>query len=260
MDSTVTVGLFSAVVAVVLVSLIGSVVFWISLSQLTRCMPVLIAVAVGVLLGDAFLHLIPDAMDMAPTSGSSVAPWVLIGILSFVFLERYLQWRHDHAPTTIEGKYEKIEPFANMNLVGDGAHNFIDGILIASSYIADPTLGLATTIAIILHEIPQEISDIAILIQGGYSQRKAVLLNCLCATACIPGALITVFFSQIIELNLSAMLAFTAGGFIYIATSDLVPLLRSDQCSASIPTQFTSTMVGIISMQAILWWESITLF
>ena len=82
MDSTVTVGLFSALVAVVLVSLIGSVVFWISLSQLTRCMPVLIAVAVGVLLGDAFLHLIPDAMDMAPTSGSSVAPWVLIGILS----------------------------------------------------------------------------------------------------------------------------------------------------------------------------------
>ena len=223
-------------------------------------MPVLIAVAVGVLLGDAFLHLIPDAMDMAPTSGSSVAPWVLIGILSFVFLERYLQWRHDHAPTTIEGKHEKIEPFANMNLVGDGAHNFIDGILIASSFIADPTLGLATTIAIILHEIPQEISDIAILIQGGYSQRKAVLLNCLCATACIPGALITVYFSQIMELNLSAMLAFTAGGFIYIATSDLVPLLRSDQCSASIPTQFTSTMVGIISMQAILWWESITLF
>ena len=260
MDSTVTVGLFSAVVAVVLVSLIGSVVFWISLSQLTRCMPVLIAVAVGVLLGDAFLHLIPDAMDMAPTSGSSVAAWVLIGILSFVFLERYLQWRHDHAPTTIEGKNEKIAPVANMNLVGDGAHNFIDGILIASSYIADPTLGLATTIAIILHEKPQEISDIAILIQGGYSQRKAVLLNCLCATACIPGALITVFFSQIIELNLSAMLAFTAGGFIYIATSDLVPLLRSDQCSASIPTQFTSTMVGIISMQAILWWESITLF
>ena len=260
MDSTVTIGLFSAVIEVVLVSLIGSVVFWISLSQLTRCMPVLIAVAVGVLLGDAFLHLIPDAMDMAPTSGSSVAPWVLIGILSFVFLERYLQWRHDHAPTTIEGKNEQIAPFANMNLVGDGAHNFIDGILIASSYIADPTLGLATTIAIILHEIPQEISDIAILIQGGYSQRKAVLLNCLCATACIPGALITVFFSQIIELNLSAMLAFTAGGFIYIATSDLVPLLRSDQCSASIPPQFTSTMVGIISMQAILWWESITLF
>ena len=260
MDPTVTLGLFYAVIAVVLVSLIGSVVFWISLSQLKRCMPVLIAVAVGVLLGDAFLHLIPDAMDMAPTSGSSVAPWVLIGILSFVFLERYLQWRHDHAPTTIEGKNEKIEPFANMNLVGDGAHNFIDGILIASSFIADPTLGLATTIAIILHEIPQEISDIAILIQGGYSQRKAVLLNCLCATACIPGALITVYFSQIMELNLSAMLAFTAGGFIYIATSDLVPLLRSDQCSASIPTQFTSTMVGIISMQAILWWESITLF
>ena len=249
-----------ASVAVVLVSLIGSFVFCLNQGQLNRYMPTLIAVAVGVLLGDAFLHLIPDAIAMTPTSGSSVAPWVLVGILSFAFIERYLQWRHDHAPIVVKEEEEQIETFANMNLVGDSAHNFVDGILIASSFIADPTLGLATTFAIILHEIPQEISDIAILIQGGYSKQKAVLLNFLCATTCIPGALITVYFAQIMELNLSAMLAFTAGGFIYIATSDLMPLLRSDECSASILTQFTSTMVGIASMQAILWWESISFF
>ncbi len=269
MDVTVTLLILLGAAAVVLVSLIGALVFYVSESRLKRWMPLLIAVAVGVLLGDAFLHLIPDAMEMAPSSESSVALWVLIGVLSFVFLESCLQWRHDHATINApkdqgekdqgEKDREEIASFARMNLCGDGAHNFVDGVLIASSFLADPALGLATTIAIVLHEVPQEISDIAVLIQGGFSRRNAVLLNVLCATACIPGALVTILFSQLMELNLSAMLAFTAGGFIYIATSDLVPLLRSEQLKASIPVQFASTMIGIMSMQAILWWEGANL-
>ena len=140
-------------------------------------MPLLIAVAVGVLLGDAFLHLIPDAMEMAQSSESKVALWVLIGSISFVFLESCLQWRHDHAITTARENQGEIASFAKMTLFGDGAHNFVDGVLIASSFLADPALGIATTIAIVLHEIPQEISDIAVLIQGGFSRRTAVLLN-----------------------------------------------------------------------------------
>jgi len=219
-------------------------------------MPLLIALAVGVLLGDAFLHLIPDAMEMAPGSGSSVAIWVLTGVISFVFLESCLQWRHDHEVINARADEKEVASFAKMNLLGDGAHNFVDGVLIASSFLADPALGVATTFAIVLHEIPQEISDIAVLIQGGFSRHRAVLLNFFCATACIAGALITILFSQVMELNLSAMLAFTAGGFIYIATSDLVPLLRSEKLKSSIPVQFASTFVGIMSMQAILWWES----
>ena len=246
----------SAAASVGLVSLIGVLVFYVSESRLKKWMPSLIAVAVGVLLGDAFLHLIPDAIQRAPGSESGVALWVLIGIIRFVFLESCLQWRHDHAITTARENQAEIACFAKMNLFGDGAHNFVDGVLIASSFLADPALGIATTIAIVLHEIPQEISDIAVLIQGGFSRRTAVLLNFFCATACIAGALITILFSQLMELNLSAMLAFTAGGFIYIATSDLVPLLRSEKLKASIPVQFASITIGILSMQAILWWES----
>lgn len=256
MDALVTLPIFLGSATVVLVSLIGALVFYVSESRLKRWMPLLIAVAVGVLLGDAFLHLIPDAMEMAQSSESKVALWVLIGIISFVFLESCLQWRHDHAITTARENQAEIASFAKMNLFGDGAHNFVDGVLIASSFLADPALGIATTIAIVLHEIPQEISDIAVLIQGGFSRRAAVLLNFFCATACIAGALITILFSQLMELNLSEMLAFTAGGFIYIATSDLVPLLRSEKLKASIPVQFASITIGILSMQAILWWES----
>ena len=224
-------------------------------ADLKKWMPSLIAVAVGVLLGDAFLHLIPDAMERAPGSESSVALWVLIGIISFVFLESGLQGVRSRVRVFTRGE-DDVAPFATMNLFGDGAHNFVDGVLITASFLADPALGVATTVAIVLHEIPQEISDVAVLIQGGFSRRKAVLLNFCCATACLVGAISTLLFSQLMELNLAAMLAFTAGGFIYIATSDLVPLLRGKALRSSIPAQFAFTLVGIMSMQLILWWES----
>ena len=246
----------SAAAAVALVSLIGALFFYVSEIRLKKWMPSLIAVAVGVLLGDAFLHLIPDAMERLPGSESSVALWVLIGIISFVFLESGLQWRHYHELKSPHEGEDDIASFAKMNLVGDGAHNFVDGVLITASFLADPALGVATTVAIVLHEIPQEISDVAVLIQGGFSRRRAVLLNFCCATACLVGAMSTLLFTQLMELNLTAMLAFTAGGFIYIATSDLVPLLRGKALRSSIPVQFAFTLVGIMSMQLILWWES----
>ena len=255
MDLDVGLLVFLASLVVVLISLIGVLVFYISEKTLNVWMPLLIAAAVGVLLGDAFLHLLPDALEIAHATGANVALWTLIGVLAFVFLETVLQWKHDHSISGGQTVSRGVASFAKMNLLGDGAHNFVDGILIASSFLADPALGMATTAAIVIHEIPQEISDIAVLIQGGYSKRKAVLLNFLCASACIPGAVLTLLISQTMELNLSAMLAFTAGGFIYIATCDLVPLLRSEQLKISIPVQFVSTMVGIFSMQAILWLE-----
>lgn len=260
MDVDISFLVISASVVVVLVSLIGAAFFYVSDETVKVWMPRLIAVAVGVLLGDAFLHLLPDALEMTGTSGATVALWTLVGIVTFVFMESVLQWRHDHTFKNIDGPPKSIASFANMNLVGDGVHNFVDGILITSSFLADPALGLATTVAIVLHEIPQEISDIAVLIQGGCSRRKAVVLNFLCSTGCVLGALMTLLLSQFMELSLGAMLAFTAGGFIYIATSDLIPLLRSDQLKVSIPTQFASTMFGIFSMQAILWLEGFDFF
>ena len=240
-----------------IVSLLCAVFLFISDERLKIWMPRLIAVAVGVLLGDAFLHLLPDAMELSNASTSSVGLSILVGILTFFLIETILQWQHDHNIQHQTENANSPKSFATMNLLGDGVHNFVDGVLIASSFLVDPSLGLVTTVAIVLHEIPQEISDIAILIQGGYGKKQAVMLNFLCAIACMVGGVATLIISQVIELGLSSMLAFTAGGFIYIATCDLVPLLRSRELKIGIPAQFTATMVGVFSMQSILWMEGI---
>ena len=242
---------------VAVISLLCAVFLYVSDEKLKIWMPRLIAVAVGVLLGDAFLHLLPDALEVAGTTDRTVGLSILVGILTFFFIETVLQWHHDHSLESNTPVQKTPASFATMNLLGDGVHNFVDGILIASSFLVDPALGLTTTVAIVLHEIPQEISDIAILVQGGYSKKRAVFLNFLCATACAVGGIATLIVSQLMELGLGAMLAFTAGGFIYIATCDLVPLLRSNELKIGFPAQFTATMVGIFSMQAILWIESI---
>lgn len=249
--------ILGASLIVAIVSLLCAVFLFISDERLKIWMPRLIAVAVGVLLGDAFLHLLPDAMELSNASTSSVGLSILVGILTFFLIETVLQWQHDHNIQHQTENAKSPKSFATMNLLGDGVHNFVDGVLIASSFLVDPSLGLVTTVAIVLHEIPQEISDIAILIQGGYGKKQAVMLNFLCATACMVGGVATLIISQVIELGLSSMLAFTAGGFIYIATCDLVPLLRSRELKIGIPAQFTATMVGVFSMQSILWLEGI---
>ncbi len=258
MGVTTTLSVLAASFLVAIVPLFCTVVLYISDERLKVWMPRLIAVAVGVLLGDAFLHLLPDALEITTSGSSTVFLATLGGIFCFFYIEQGLQWRHDHNLEFIGGTENGPASYAKMNLLGDGVHNFVDGVLIASSFLVDPALGIATTIAIVLHEIPQEISDIAVLIHGGYSKKRAVLLNFICATACIAGAAATLILSQLMELGLGAMLAFTAGGFIYIAACDLVPLLRSAELKIGLPTQITASLLGVFSMQSILWLEAIT--
>ena len=246
----------TASLAVVLIAACSAFVLYIKDSTLKIWMPRLIAVAVGVLLGDAFLHLLPDALKISE-SASSVFLWTLTGILCFYAIEQFLYWRHDHSIEMPATDARKPATFAKMNLLGDGIHNFVDGILIASSFLVDPMLGAATTFAIVIHEIPQEISDIAVLVHGGFGKKQAVILNVLCASACIAGAMLTMLATQVTTLNLSALLAITAGGFIYIATTDLIPLLRQPNMKLTLPIQVTATAIGVISMQAILWLEAI---
>jgi zinc and cadmium transporter len=245
----------TAALVVSLVALCSAFVIYVKDSTLTRWMPRLIALAVGVLLGDAFLHLLPDALERT-TNTSSVFLWTLAGIIMFYFIEQSLHWRHDHA--VLPGDMEKKpKSYANMNMLGDGAHNFVDGILIAGSFLADHMLGMATTIAIVIHEIPQEISDIAVLIHGGYEKQQAVRLNFLCACACIVGAALTLLVAHFMTINLHALLALTAGGFIYIATSDLIPLLRNVEARLPLRVQAFATFTGIACMQGILWLEAV---
>jgi zinc and cadmium transporter len=245
----------AAAALISLVALCSAFVLYVKDSTLARWMPILIALAVGVLLGNVFLHLLPNALESTNDAGS-VFVWTLVGIMLFYFIEQNLHWRHDH--TILPGTTEKRpKSYAQMSLLGDGAHNFVDGILIAGSFLADPVLGVATTVAIVIHEIPQEISDIAVLIHGGYDKKRAVLLNFLCSTACIAGAACTLLVAQFMTLSLPALLALTAGGFIYIATSDLIPLLRNNEVRLPIQVQVLATGVGIACMQSILWVEAL---
>ena len=255
MDLITIFSILLASLIVTSVSLISAVLLFVPNEKLKAWLPRLVALAVGVLLGDAFLHLIPDALEINNETENNVALWTLVGIVTFFLMESVLHWYHDRDLDNLTETPNVPATFARMNLLGDGAHNFVDGVLITSSFLVAPSLGIATTIAIILHEIPQEISDIGVLIQGGFSKKKAILFNFLCASGCMVGAACTLALSQIMELGLSAMLAFTAGGFIYIAASDLIPLFRSRDVKIGFLGQFSWMLVGILSMQAILWFE-----
>ena len=255
LDAT-TLQVLGATALVTFVALLSSSLLLLSEQTLRVWIPRLVALAVGVLLGDSFLHLIPDAIAVSGSSGGEVVMWTLVGIISFLFLENALNWRHKHDIPSPRENSGEIAQFARLNLFGDGTHNFVDGVLIASSFLVDPALGTATTIAIILHEIPQEVSDLAVLMHGGYTRKQAIILNTACAAICIVGAIATILIANFVELGLGALLAFTAGGFIYIAASDLVPLLRDSAIKIGFRGQFASILTGIFSMQSILWIES----
>ena len=137
-------------------------------------------------------------------------------------MEKFFRWRHCHHSTS----EIHIHPFVPMNIFGDAMHNFIDGVLIAISYSTSIPLGIATTVAVLFHEIPQEISDYSILIKGGFSVKKAILVNCISASMAIFGALIALQMGKSIAGLTAALIPLPAGGFLYIAGSDLIPELH----------------------------------
>lgn len=259
MDTLVILYVLVATVVVTLMALCGAFVLVVDEKTLRVWLPRLVSLAVGVLLGDAFLHLLPDAIERMEDA-SSVFLWTLMGVLGFYTIEQFLFWRHHHQvpenlPQPGSESHRRPRTYTRMNLIGDGIHNFVDGALIAGSFLADPMLGIAVTLAIIAHEIPQEISDIAVLIHGGIPKRRAVVLNLLCASTCIAGGMLTLLLAHLVEFSLGPLLAVTAGGFIYIATTDLMPLLRERGSLMPLPQQMSATAVGVLAMQAIVWLE-----
>ncbi len=197
----------------------------------------LVSFASGSLLGGAFLHLIPEALS---PYDESVFIVILVGILVFFLLEKSL-WKHCHE------KECPVHPFAYLNLFGDGLHNFIDGVIIAASFLVSIPLGTAATMAVISHEVPQEIGDFGILVYGGLSKNKALFYNFLSAITAFVGAAFTYVFSAFIP-NMSYLLSFAAGSFIYISTTDLIPELRKERNLAVSFAQFILLLVGIMFM------------
>lgn len=213
----------SAVFLVSLISFIGIITISIKLDLLKKIVMYLVSLSAGALLGGAFFHLIPEAAE-AQGFNLNLAVLLMVGILTFFVLEKIIHWRHCHIPTSEEHPH----PFAFMNLIGDGLHNFIDGMLIAGSFIVNVQLGITTTIAVMLHEIPQEIGDFGVLIHGGFSRSKALLVNFISALTAVLGAIVILILNVEVETVASILVPFAAGGFIYIAASDLIPELKKD--------------------------------
>lgn len=231
----------AATVVVSLVSLVGLAGLALKTKVLDKILFLLVGLSAGALLGDAFLHLIPESAEGA--SGELIFIFVLVGFSVFFLIERVLSWHHCHK----NGKCD-VHSFRQMNLIGDGVHNFIDGLVIASSFAAGKEIGLATTLAVLVHEIPQEIGDFGVLVYGGYSKAKALLLNFMYALIAVLGAIIGVVVVEAVGQLNYFLLPFAAGGFIYVGASDLIPELhREPKLNKSI-LAFAFFLIGIAAM------------
>ena len=240
-----------ALVSVVLVSLIAFIgIFTLSMKtrSLHKVLIYLVSFAAGALLGDAFLHLLPETVE-AIGFGLNVSLYILLGIVIFFVLEKIVYWRHCHFTTSGE---HVCYPFAYMNLIGDALHNFIDGIIIAASYIVSVPVGIATTIAVVLHEIPQEIGDFGVLMAGGFSRAKALWVNFLTALAAVLGAVIALLLGGFVENIELILIPIAAGGFIYIAGSDLIPELHKEGDVWKSILQLIAFILGIAMMALLL--------
>lgn len=233
-----------ASITISVISLIGIPFFKIRKKLLKEELILLVGLAAGTLLGDAFLHLIPEASEI---SGSEkVGLWAIGGMMMFFILEKFLKWRHCHEV----GCQEKNEA-AGMSLVADSLHNFIDGLIIGSSFLSSQALGIGTSLAVLMHEIPQEIGDLAILIHGGFSIRKAALVNLMTGFFNLAGVLLILMIGK--NLEQGSLLALTAGAFIYLAASDLIPELhRHESRFKDSWQQLLSVLVGIGIMYFLL--------
>jgi zinc and cadmium transporter len=178
--------------------------------------------AAGTLLGAAFFDLLPEALE----SGAEFAAmrWTVAGILGFFLLEQYLDWFHHHHEHTETGRRR---PTITLVIIGDTIHNFIDGIVIGTSFLVGPAIGISTTFAVATHEIPQEIGDFGLLIKLGVSRRRVVMLNLFSAFATVAGALLAYTVGQYWSLPMDVLLGLVAGMFIYIAASDLIPTIHA---------------------------------
>lgn len=215
-----------------------------------RTMRHLVSIATGALLGAAFIGLLPEALVARPEiDPANVMATVLGGVLVFFMLEKTLIWRHAHVhehehdiahttPHKVSSGY--------MILVGDSFHNLLDGILIAAAFMTDVKLGIITGLAVIAHELPQELGDFVIMVDSGFSRGKALWFNALSSLATVVGALATLAAGSLVTEALPYLLAFTASGFIYVAVADLIPSLQRHTSTADSLQQIVLIGLGLL--------------
>jgi zinc and cadmium transporter len=235
-----------ALVAISLISLIGAATL-VGTDVVTRALPFLVPFAAGALLGDAFLHIIPEISESE--SGFTLVSGLvaLVGLVGFFTLEKVLHWHHAHLP-----EQEVLHPVAVTNLLADALHNFIDGAVVAGAFLVSFELGVATAIAVALHEIPQELGDFGILVHAGLAPRRALGLNLLTGLTAIAGGVLTLSLAGAAPNLEWLVLPLTSGGFVYIAATDLLPVLHKEPEGAKSIVQVLSLLAGIAVMAALL--------
>jgi len=241
-----------SVLVVSLISLVGVFTMAINPQRLQRIVYLLVSIAAGALFGDAFIHILPEAFSQS-SSPMSVSFSVLGGIFLFFILEKVLRWHHAH---NVEDEVETDHMVGKMNLLSDGLHNLIDGILIGSSYLVSIPLGIATTLAVAMHELPQEIGDFGVLLHAGYTPRRALLFNFLSASVAILGAVAALMIGSSSQQFIQMILPLTAGSFIYIALADLVPEMQKEHLLQKSLFQFLGLFIGVGMMYLLLLLES----
>jgi zinc and cadmium transporter len=238
---------FISVVAVSLVSLVGLLTISMDEARVRSLAAVFVSFAVGALLGDAFIHLLPKIFSAQPAAPLGASLLILAGMMAFFAVEKLLLHRHGVLGEHFHGPGKMGHPeLAAINLLGDGIHNFIDGIMIGASYLVDPAIGLSTSIAVLFHEIPQEFGDFGILIHSGLRVRAAVLLNLASASLAILGAGVSLLVGAFALTQITAsLIPITAGGFVYLAAADLIPELQHDRSAKALFTQLGLISLGI---------------
>ena len=237
----------ASVTFVSLLSLIGIAFISVNEEKLRRIIFVMVSLAVGALFGDAFIHLLPESFERS-NSPVQTSVYVLSGLLTFFVLEKFLLWRHQHVLESVD----HVHPLGYMNLAADAIHNLIDGMIIGASYLVSPSIGIATTIAIVFHEIPHELGNFFVLLHARFTVRRALLFNFLSAIFAILGSIISLLIGSRIE-NFSALIVpVAAGGFIYIAGSDLVPELNKEVNPVKSAIQLLSIGAGLVVMLLLL--------
>jgi zinc and cadmium transporter len=225
------------------IAFIGAVVLALKEQVLNKILLVFVAFSAGAIVGGAFLHLLPEAvheMGGDETGLVTIFSSVLVGYCVFFALEQIIRWHHHHAVT-----HPKIMPFSYLILLSDGVHNFIDGVVIAAAFMVSWSIGVVTAFAIAFHEIPQEIGDFGVLVYGGISKRKALLLNFISAITALFGGIAGYLLHGWIGESIVILLPFAAGNFIYIASTDLIPEIRFKESSIQSVMRFTVFLAGI---------------
>lgn len=236
----------ASVLLVSIVSLVGLITFALPERKLKKILLYLVSFSAGVLFGDVFIHLIPEIVESGFSINSSL--YVLVGITVGLLTEKVICWRHCHIPVSHTHNHR----LAYMNLIGDFFHNFIDGLVIGASYLVSIPVGIATTMAVVFHEIPQEVGDFGVLLHAGYSKNKAIFYNFLTALSAVAGAIIALIISSYTKDITTFMIPFAAGNFIYIAGSDLIPELHKEENAKKGFVQLLFFILGIGIMLSLL--------